>query len=132
VIHERAVARIRVVIADHDPSIREILIDLVTAQPSLELVRGCDRRRRAFEICREAEPDVALMDVRMSGTVGVGAVRRIRQMGSCTRVVDAPWLTIATRPETTYAPLKRLRSRALSPVAEPCWRPLRGGCATTW
>jgi len=84
---ELSPARIRVVIADDDPSIREILIDFVTAQPSLDLVGVATTGDEAVEICREQEPDVALMDVRMPGTGGVGAVRRLRQMGSCTRVV---------------------------------------------
>ena len=86
-ISARPQTRIRVVIADDDPSIREILIDFVTAQPSLELVGVATTGDEAVEICREQEPDVALMDVRMPGTGGVGAVRRLRQMGSRTRVV---------------------------------------------
>jgi DNA-binding NarL/FixJ family response regulator len=78
---------IRVVIADDDRSIREVLIELIDADESVTLVGVATTGVEAVAICREQQPDVALMDVRMPGGGGFSAVLQLKTVAPTTRVL---------------------------------------------
>jgi EAL domain-containing protein (putative c-di-GMP-specific phosphodiesterase class I)/DNA-binding NarL/FixJ family response regulator len=78
---------IRVVIADDDRSIREVLIELIDADDSVTLVGVAATGLEAVAVCREQQPDVALMDVRMPGGGGITAVRKLKTVAPTTRVL---------------------------------------------
>jgi EAL domain-containing protein (putative c-di-GMP-specific phosphodiesterase class I)/CheY-like chemotaxis protein len=80
-------APIRVVISDDDPAIREVLADIIGLQPSFELVGIASTGEEAVSVCLQHRPDVVVMDVRMPGTGGIGAVRRLRELQPSTRVL---------------------------------------------
>ena len=73
---------IRVLIADDDPRIREVLADLINDDASLVLVGVATDGEEAVSMCAAAAPDVVVMDVRMPNGGGVQAVRTLVSRGS--------------------------------------------------
>jgi EAL domain-containing protein (putative c-di-GMP-specific phosphodiesterase class I)/FixJ family two-component response regulator len=78
--------RIRVLIADDDPDIREVLADLIAGDASLELAGIAEDADQAVELARAHLPDVALLDVKMPGG-GASAARAIRARSPGTAIV---------------------------------------------
>ncbi|MGH9084194.1 MAG: EAL domain-containing protein [Acidimicrobiales bacterium] len=78
---------IRVIIADDDESIRIWLRYLIDVTDGLELVgEACDAQA-AVELARIAEPDVAVLDVRMPGGGGPEGATLIQMFSAETRIV---------------------------------------------
>jgi DNA-binding NarL/FixJ family response regulator len=75
---------IRVVLADDQALLRAGLRALLDAEDDIEVVGEASDGAEAVELVRETGPDVVLMDIRMPGTDGLEATRRI---------VTAPELT---------------------------------------
>ena len=82
-----APGRIRVMIADDEPAIREALADLLASEETLELVAVAADTDEAIDAARRTMPDVALLDVKMPGGGGPRAAREIRAVTPHTRVV---------------------------------------------
>ena len=80
-------APIRLVIADDDKSIRDVLIEFTNADASLALVGVATTGHEAVALCQQHQPDVAVMDVRMPGGGGISAVRELRIVAPATRVL---------------------------------------------
>ena len=68
---------IRVVLADDHGVLRDGLARVVEAQPDLELVGTAANGADAVDLCREAMPDVVLMDLEMPVMDGIEATRAI-------------------------------------------------------
>jgi DNA-binding NarL/FixJ family response regulator len=71
-------ARIRVLVADDHPVVRNGLAGVIAQQPELALVAEAANGRQALERFREHRPDVVLMDLRMPEMDGVSAIEAIR------------------------------------------------------
>jgi DNA-binding NarL/FixJ family response regulator len=67
----------RVLIADDDALMRAGLVELLTADPELEIVGQAATGRQAVEQTRRLTPDVVLMDVRMPDLDGIAATRQL-------------------------------------------------------
>jgi DNA-binding NarL/FixJ family response regulator len=78
---------IRVLLVDDHQVVRRGLRTFLEVQPDIEVVGeagdGDDGVRRAEEL----HPDVILMDVKMPGTDGIAALRKLRESGSKARVL---------------------------------------------
>jgi DNA-binding NarL/FixJ family response regulator len=67
----------RVVLADDDAGMREVLRSLLAEQPDIEVVGDAADGRAALECARALEPAVVVMDVVMPGTGGIEATRLV-------------------------------------------------------
>jgi CheY-like chemotaxis protein len=80
--------KLRVVVADDYPSIRENLRYLLDAEPDLSVVGVGADGSEAVRLVRELSPDVLVVDQDMPGDLdGLGVVRGLRALGAMTRVV---------------------------------------------
>ncbi|MFF1415492.1 response regulator [Streptomyces sp. NPDC058289] len=77
---------IRVVLIDDQPLIRTGLRVLIADTPDLEVVGEAGNGADAVELVARLRPDVAIMDIRMPGTDGIEATRRIDAESSPTGV----------------------------------------------
>lgn len=79
--------RIRVMLADDETQVLDVMSDLLRTDPGIEVVGTAQDARQAVELARSEGPDVALVDVRMPGGGGAVATRGIRRGSARTRVV---------------------------------------------
>jgi len=79
--------RIRLLIADDHPIVREGLRTLLSEEADIEVVGECSSGEQAVTDAGRLEPDVVLMDLRMPGLGGLGALKRIRMLRPRTQVV---------------------------------------------
>lgn len=77
----------RVLIADDDHLMRAGLVELLTADPEIEIVGEASTGREAVEQARRLAPDVVLMDVRMPDLDGIAATRELSREAPGARVL---------------------------------------------
>ena len=78
---------ISVLLADDQPLLRTGFRMILEAQPDMEVAGEAADGEQAVEQTARLNPDVVLMDVRMPGTDGIEATRRIVASGSAVRVL---------------------------------------------
>lgn len=79
--------KIRVLLADDHPIVRQGLAGLIRAQQDMELVGEASDGEMAVDQARETRPDVVLMDINMPGINGIEATRIIHRELPDVRVV---------------------------------------------
>jgi DNA-binding NarL/FixJ family response regulator len=77
----------RVLIADDDHLIRAGLVELLAADPVIEVVGQASTGREALERTRRLDPDVVLMDVRMPDLDGIAATHELTRAAARSRVL---------------------------------------------
>lgn len=87
----------RVLIADDDDLMRAGLVELLTADPQIEIVGQTSNGREAVEHARQLRPDVVLMDVRMPDLDGIDATRELARA-----VPEAKVLVLTTFEQDDY------------------------------
>lgn len=80
-------ARIRILVADDHPMLREGLVAVLATQPDFEVVGEAADGAEAVRLAGEFQPDVILLDLEMPGTDGVAALNELRDSGSAARTV---------------------------------------------
>jgi len=78
---------VRVLIADDEVLIRAGLAALLRAAPGFEVVGEAGNGDEAVRLVTATRPDVVLMDIRMPGTTGLAATRRILATEAAPRVL---------------------------------------------
>jgi DNA-binding NarL/FixJ family response regulator len=68
---------IRVLLADDQALVRAGFRALLDAEPDIDVVGEANDGAEAVKLVRDVSPDVVLMDIRMPGTDGIDATRRI-------------------------------------------------------
>lgn len=97
------VGRIRVFLVDDQALFREGLRTLLAADEGVEVVGDAADGRQAISACRDLDPDVVLMDLRMPGVGGVTATREILGHDASIRVLV---LTTFEEDEEVFAALR--------------------------
>ena len=77
----------RVLIADDDDLMRAGLRELLSNDPSIEILGEASTGRQAVERARRLAPDVVLMDVRMPDLDGIAATRELSRALPAVRVL---------------------------------------------
>ena len=82
-----APGRIRLLIADDHPVVRDGLRGILEGSPDFEVVGEAANGAEAVTRARALRPDVVLMDLRMPDVDGVTAIKRLAELGSDARVL---------------------------------------------
>ena len=69
----------RVLIADDEDDVRELLAEMIRREPDLELVAVASDAAEAIEAAERERPDVAIIDAHMPEGGGVHALRQIAE-----------------------------------------------------
>lgn len=72
-------AKVRILLVDDHAVVREGLRALMTVQPDLDVVGEADDGRMAWELAKEFQPDIVVMDVSMPKLNGALATQQIKQ-----------------------------------------------------
>ena len=79
--------RIRIVVVDDHPVVRDGLAGMLAAQPDMDVVAQAANGREALLQVERHDPDVVLMDLRMPEMDGVAAITALRERGLRARVL---------------------------------------------
>ncbi len=78
---------IRVLVADDEWMVREMLRTILQAEGDIEVVAAAGDGAEAVALARRHRPDVALLDIRMPGTDGLTAARELARLSTPPKVV---------------------------------------------
>jgi DNA-binding NarL/FixJ family response regulator len=93
----------RLLIADDHALVREGLRTMLSGEAGLQVVAEARNGQEALSSCRELEPDLVLMDVRMPVMDGLEATRKIKQEMPQTSVV---MVTMHENPDYLFEAIK--------------------------
>ena len=79
--------RIRVLIADDHPVVRQGLHTFLDLQEDLEVVGEARDGQEAVDIVRRLQPDIVLMDLVMPQLSGIDAIPQVREASPSTKVI---------------------------------------------
>jgi DNA-binding NarL/FixJ family response regulator len=74
-----APAKLRLLVADDHPVVREGLVAILRRQDGMDVVAEAADGTQAIELFRRLRPDVALLDLRMPGLSGAEVIARLRR-----------------------------------------------------
>lgn len=84
---EAAEKRIRIVIADDHPIVRDGIKRLLALESDIDVVGEAGDGRGVLDVVHETNPDVLLLDLRMPNLDGLGALETLQQTNKRTRVI---------------------------------------------
>lgn len=79
--------RIKVVVVDDHPLVREGIVNLLTQDRRIEVVGEAGGGMKALAEIEEHKPDVVIMDVHMSGISGPDATRKILKLWPSIQII---------------------------------------------
>ena len=80
-------AKIRVLVADDHPMLREGLVAVLDTQQDFEVVGEAADGSEVVRLTERLNPDVILLDLEMPGVDGVAALEKLRSVGSEARTI---------------------------------------------
>jgi two-component system, NarL family, nitrate/nitrite response regulator NarL len=79
--------RIRIVIGDDHPIVRDGIKRLLALESDIDVVGEASDGRGVLDVVHETNPDVLLLDLRMPNLDGLGALQTLQQTNKRTRVI---------------------------------------------
>lgn len=79
--------RIRVVLADDHPIVRDGLRKLLSLEDDIEIVGEASDGREVLQVVQQTEPDVVILDLRMPNLDGLSALQALQQMNKRAKVI---------------------------------------------
>ncbi len=79
--------KIKILIVDDQPIVCEGLNTILKLEEDFEVVGVCHNGQEALEFCRQAKPDIVLMDTRMPVMNGIAATKEIIRLFQETKVL---------------------------------------------
>jgi two-component system chemotaxis response regulator CheB len=110
-----AARRIRVLIVEDSPTVRQLLEHILNADPALQVIGHASDGDEAVELVRQQRPDIVTMDLHMPRMNGIEAVRIIMETAPTPIVVVSGQLAPADLDQTFQA----LTAGALAVVEKP-------------
>jgi len=80
-------SKIRIVVADDHPIFRDGLCKLLALEEDFEVVAQAQDGRQVLDVLQQHEPDILLLDLKMPGLDGLGALQRLQALKNKTRVI---------------------------------------------
>jgi DNA-binding NarL/FixJ family response regulator len=107
---------VRVLIADDEDDVRDLLAEMIRREPELELVAATANAAEAIEAAERERPDVAIIDAHMPEG---GGVRAIREMAE--RVPETATIVLSAFDSQTKV-VEHLDAGALAYLVKPVSR----------
>lgn len=79
--------RVRILIADDEPALRDAIADLIGGEGAFDLVGTAEDAEQAILLAKDHQPDVALLDVKMPKGGGPAAAQGIHSVAPATRMI---------------------------------------------
>lgn len=120
-----AIKKLRIVVADDSVVMRQLLADVINAQPDMEVVACAADGLRAVSAVTQLAPDLITMDVAMPGLDGVEATRAIMHA----RPTPILIITASEVGPTSITTFRALAAGALDVLQKPDGKLLRESIA---
>ena len=111
----RGLRKIRVLVVDDSPDIRDLLVFILVSDPEIEVVATAGDGYQAIELAERAHPDVITMDVRMPRLDGVEAVRMIMASNPIPTII----ISTSICPEDPESSFRALEAGAIAVCETP-------------
>ncbi len=95
--------RSRLILADDHTLFRSGLVGIIGNQPDLEIVGQAEDGFEAFQLTRELEPDLVIMDIQMPISDGIEATALIRSQSPQTKILI---LTVQEDQDSLFSAIK--------------------------
>jgi two-component system chemotaxis response regulator CheB len=112
---ERGAARIRVLVVEDSPVLRELLLQVLGEDPQLQVVGTAENGEEAVRAVRNTHPDVVTMDYHMPKLNGMEATRRIMEEHPVPIVI----VSGSSVPGEAIAAFRLLEAGAVAVVEKP-------------
>ncbi len=107
--------KIRVMVVEDSPTVKELLVHLINLDPRLEVVAAVDSGEKALDILDKVRPEVISMDIRLPGMTGFEATRKIMSHRPTPIVV----VSASIESQDLNISMNALKAGALSVVEKP-------------